>query len=318
MPPRIPKPKAGANHSPAPPTFESSLDELTFRGIAVPLIKLDTSFSQSHAIHKPVDRDGAYVETTGRDETHISGTANFSNHIFPGESSTWTYGTLFPAQYNKFLNACRDRSIGVLKHPLWGQFGAKCIDFKEHIDPQNRSGVIVDFTFVETIKPTFDNVGTVISASATAVAFDTAVEKAIIDNVALPDDVPSFEQMIDGIKGFIDSGALAVHLLVAKVDRVFYELDRVKYALVSAKSNITADLETKAERLYEAAIELRRSLNQGIASRIVSYRVPKDMTIAGLVLKLNNDVATLIKLNPHLVGSGKASQGTIIRYSRLV
>jgi prophage DNA circulation protein len=310
-----PKPqKAGAGTPASPPTYEQFLDEFTFRGIAIPVVHVETSFSQSIVEHKPVDRDGAFVETTGRDPYRVSVTAVFSNHLHPGESSTWEFGKLYPFQYDKVLAAIRDRSLGKLKHPRWGVFDAKPVSWKESIDPMQRSGVTLSIEFVESIKPTFDTTSSSISATASAAAYDQAITVLIAKGLPVPPDLDSFQDLVNQIKGFIDSGAMFATLALAKINRVLYNIDRLAYSFKSAKDNVTADAQCKGERLYENVIAMQQAVNRSLGA-VHTTRLRRATTMAGLVARYGNDLGMLVSLNPHLVNSPPViPEGTVIRY----
>lgn len=317
--PQGPRPKAGANAPPAPPTIEQFLDELTFRGIAIPYTHLDTSFSQSYVEHKPVDRDGAFVETTGTDPIRVNVTAMFSNHIVPGKDASWEYGKLYPEQFRKVLAAIQDRKKGVLKHPELGQFDAVPIDWKHTTEPQNRSGVQIQISFLETIEPSFDYVAVATNATASSASYELALS-ALPATVPLPPDKPNFEDMINGVKAAIDGTALQISQAMAKIDRVLYQIDRINESLDNFQTVLTVDARIKGERLYEAALKMRQTLNQSFVAKIRRFRVPEDMTMVALVQRLGNDVPTLLQLNPSLVGmkGARVPQGTWIRYERVI
>lgn len=303
----------------APPTLEQIIDEVTINGVAVPVSHVETSFGYANVAHKPADRDGAYIETPGREPTRVVLTCPFINGAFPGPNSTWTYGNLYPYQYDKVLAVLRTGKTIVLRHPRWGKFDVKFIDFKEEIDGNVQNGVYVTLTFLETIKPTFDAVAIPSDPSSTAQSYDEAIAQLPAAGLTLPEE-PSFTEFINGLKGMIDGTALQVTQALAKANRVIYDIERLNASIDAAATNVAADVRSKGEKLYEQALQIRKNLNQTQLAKRKLYIVPRSTTMTGLTQRLGNDVKTLLKLNPELVSlrGPVIPQGTHIIYERLV
>lgn len=299
-----------------PPTYDKSLLQITWRGLNFPITDLQTAFTQSHVSHKFPDRDGAYVESTGRDEIRVTCKALFYNHISRGPLEFWDYGTLFPSQFNRFLDACKDRTVGRLVHPFLGGFDAKVQSFSATLDATNRSGASVDVTWVDTIKPSLEEQVTDASnAAANAQAFDDEMntirqQKIIVVPSTTPTD---FVGEIGKIKAFIDSTTLQVQKALAAIDRVTYHVNNVMFSLQRANSVTLSPAIQKAKALRASLIELRQQLNSKVAA-VRIYIVPKDTTLGELVQRLGNNQVDLIKLNPSVVKQPVIEARTPIRY----
>src|SRR5574338_1378957 len=110
-----------------PGTYEKYLLECKWKDISFPITNLHTELKKDLVEHKYPDRDGAHVESTGRSPIRTTCQALFYNNVSRGKGETWNFGTLFPTTYLEFIEVCKDRSAGVLQHPILGNMDAKLV-----------------------------------------------------------------------------------------------------------------------------------------------------------------------------------------------
>ena len=97
----------------------ASLLEFRWRDVSFPTTEFTTELRQDLAIHKLVDRDGAFVEGTGRAPLQITARVACLNGLDAGPNEHWQR-PLYPYTWRKLFEACADKSTGTLQHPELG------------------------------------------------------------------------------------------------------------------------------------------------------------------------------------------------------
>lgn len=304
-------------------TYEKDLTECSWRGIAFPIMNIHTKMDQDLVQHKYPDRDGAHVESTGRNPVVVSAKAIFYKGVSRGPGETWQFGDLFPGIFNKFIAACKDRTVGTLNHPIHGKFDAKCVSVDYDLTGDRRDGVIVDVQWIETIKDELDPAKEAAStASSDAAALDDALASTSTIFIAqLPTDRPfSFLDAIDSIKAFIDTATLIGLKAIAQINKVMYHVNNLLNSIDRINSVLLASLKRTAQRLKASLNDMKTKVSaiNGYLSEASTYLVPRDTTMGALVVLLSNPVATLIKLNMKVAAKPIIPAGTAIRYNKLV
>lgn len=123
----------------------SKLPPLSFRGIEVPCMANSVAFSHGQVEHRQHGVDGAAIEHTGRDSAKLQ----FKIPFLVGIDG---FGALYPTKFRDFWNACLDGSVGPLIHPEFGEFDVVCKSFTLSVDPNVRSGYMVDVEWLETVE----------------------------------------------------------------------------------------------------------------------------------------------------------------------
>lgn len=296
--------------------------EWSFRGIAFPASGHTISGGQSHTSHQAMDRDGALVETTGRESDRFEVNAVFDNGLVRSESETWA--DLYPNTYLKFLDALRDRSTGELTHPLRGPVKVKAIAWEEKIDPSRRSGVTLSVTFLET-KDENEEDESLFEASPLAFA---EAEAVMLDaelgalNPPLPTDLPEgtdLGDLVGDIKGAIGSVGLAAMQVAGKIngavagvtsviDTVERTGDQIGSAAGSIADNANRLLDGLNRMKGHAEDVLKRDKPTGVKIN------PADWTWSQAVKDTGNTLDNLTNLNPHLGGKSVIPSGSAIKF----
>ena len=323
MPPPLPpsKNKYHQNDFKGPKTYEKDIQECKWRGISVPIINVQTEVQQNLVQHKYPDRNGAHIEATGRAPLIITAKAVFYNFTSRGKGETWSYGTLFPGTFKKFIDACADRTAGVLQHPILGALDVVCQRATYDLTGERRDGVIVDVSWIETIKN--ENEANKTTSSSTAPADAAALDDALNKLPAaflkpLPTNRPlSFLDLIDKVKAFVDTATLAGQKLLAQIDHVLYHINNLLFSLRRINSVLVANIIQKAQALKASTHEIRQNVasSTAILTGSATYQVPADTTMGALVSLLGNPVSMLIKMNMKVAAKPIIPKGTIIRYA---
>lgn len=121
------------------------LPRLAWRGIKVPVLERSVSFEQEYARHKYAYRDDEYLEALGRKNWRFEYTIPFREDITRGP-----YKHLYVETFAKFIQACRDNSVGDLVDPVLGVYYARCESVSIRTDINRRDGEDVQVVFVDS------------------------------------------------------------------------------------------------------------------------------------------------------------------------
>jgi prophage DNA circulation protein len=293
----------------------------TFRGISIPLKDLTTSGSHDIAQHKFADRDGARVESTGRNPIEISGSAIFVNTIFPGGGESWVAGKQYPENHRSFLAALADKSIADFQHPSLGLLKVKVESFSSKLSGDRRGGEEIDFKLIETLEGDTSAFETSLQKpvqSTKAVAAADAID-SLLNRMDPPPPIVkqgiSLGELAREIRGVVDQAKLTRAQVGAKIDFIQYQLQTTADSVRSLNSITNSDLMNKLRELQGTYINVKDQYKLGDGTKQV-YKItsPVVTTFGALAVQLHNSVSDLIALNPELAKSPKIPAYTEIRY----
>jgi len=300
----------------------STLQECSFRGLSFPVVSIDETFSHDAPQHKSMDRDGAFVENTGRNPFVFAIVAPFyARSVARGQSETWD--DLYPTRFERFRDACIDRTTGEFVHPLYGTFRVKAIDWHSSLNADERGGQTVNVTLVETRddgeEPAFKE-STRTRMRSIAVDLDaqlaTLNPAPVVFTATDADD--SFLSVVQSITSIVDAttmqskGALAkIDSTVAKLDRLAGSIDRAANvvttdALTGVTTNLgrlgpgSARIWTNCQVLKATLREYRHSIAANNNRTVKTFVVSAPTTLVGLSIQLKSTTAELLALNPAL------------------
>lgn len=331
----------GADQATDPTQLFGQLLECQWRDIGFPITHLSTHVAQDLVIHARPDRDSARVEATGRQPVRVAFTAVFRNGIVPGASESWgsATGALYPDVFNKFMEACADRSTGTFQHPLRGPIQMKCVSADSALDSGRRDGEDVQCEFIETSDSeeesaaifSFGDTNPIGLAAAAAADLDAAIVTLSndpgppVDDGAKPAFDPdprkadpdngkvSFTDCINQVKSVVDTATLVAKSYGGILDRVIYRVDALTDSVERVAETQNWPMLHNLERMREAAVNLNNSVLK-LAKDIASYTVLEDTTIAMLANTVRNLPSDIISLNPKLSGELVVSKDTVVRY----
>jgi prophage DNA circulation protein len=210
--------------------------------IDFPFTTIGTSLAHRIVEHKYINVDGAQLESTGREPIVISGKALFYNHIVPGPSETWEYGTLFPFQFLKFINSVHVSSIGQLTHPWYNTLSARVKSVQTDISAERRDGVAVDIVFVEHTFAELEKPQPYLNLNPPAENLDTFLnETAVLADIQKrfkKENFTSFASAMAQITGAINSAELFSRQISGKIDGTLYRLNQVIEAVDNLETTI--------------------------------------------------------------------------------
>ncbi|MDI3282111.1 DNA circularization N-terminal domain-containing protein [Polyangium sp. 15x6] len=300
----------------------STLQECSWRDIPFPIASIQESGQQDAPQHKRADRDGAFVEGTGRAPfvykvrgVFIAGT------IARGKNETWD--DLFPATFLRIRDAWMDRTTGTLVHPIYGPVRCKPATWDVVLDPEIRGGVFVDMSFVETNDDAETPAFTPSERSfAKATAADLDAQLGTLspspEVFAPQDEEQSFSELVDSLTAVVDSTTLQGQRAIAKIDAGIGKLQRLSNSINRASSVVVTDATTgtttnlgplgagaariwqNCQNLATSLREIRSKLLANTNRDVATYILERPAMLVALSIQLKNTVAELLELNPTL------------------
>lgn len=307
----------------------AQLKEFVWKGVSVPIVDTELEIRQDLVIHKFADRNGAYVEGTGRHPVQITARIPFINYIFSGKTETWPQGNLYPYQWRLFLKACLDGTSGTLQHPELGPLTCKLDLARTTWTGAVRGGVWVSATWIESDDTQADQLGQDLSAASPIAQLVSSADD-LDENIAAlqaavslqQNPVPalqfSFSQLAGFISGTIDTTTLLEKEFQGRTDNLIYQCDRVEESLELAQnaSPVNWPIFQSCERLKSAAWALKAAPQVVAAGAgiLTTLQLQKDSTMGEVMAATKADPASLIALNYTLVGQPVIPAGTTIQY----
>jgi hypothetical protein len=293
------------------------LPTMSFRGIALPVVDRDHTFSHESAPHQVVYRDGVATEMLG-----ING--RVFNYSVPMRESITNqrrqFQNLFTKQFYKLYDAYRDPTPGPLVDPFHGKITVTPGTWNEHATWQQTDGVDIKFNFTEYTaigKAVKDNPPTIDAFAGEARRLDDAVAVA-----PWPKQVPPPRPTVDpltAVAGLINQVNVHRNLMNANIKRVGFLASKVEDAATEAGGRNAPDplsaavfnaIRLAARRLriqsYQLADAPPRDKAQVAVQQV--YDTPK--TIMQLAADSLMPLEVLLQLNPGLARKNPVPRGT--------
>jgi len=323
----------GAGGSPAGPTGSvtdlfGQLREFSWKGVSFPTTRHTFTLRQDLVIHRFADRNGAYVEGTGRPPVQVRATIPFLNYIYAAPQETWSPGALYPYQFRLFLQRCLDGTSGILQHPELGDINCK-VDLSETTwDGKVQGGVWVEATWLESDDTQADQIGQDLSAASPVSQFEATADD-IDANIAtlaaavsaqqnpLPPLEFTFSDLVSLVVGVIDIPTILDKQAQGMAQNILYEASRVQDAL--AMSPVIGPLSwpifQAAERLKDSAYQVLAQPTAVAGRSILTATVQKPCTLSQAMLIVGAaNIEEFIALNAPLVASPVIPAGTQVQY----
>ena len=299
--------------------------EARWRDVSFPVTGMTVDIRHDLAVHKPADRDGANVESTGLAPLEFTFEIPFLNGISPAPNETWQRGALYPTQLRAFLTAFQDRSKGLLQHPELGQIFCKPNHASLKWVGTELTGIRVQAAFTQTYA---DDEGDLSVASPSPIAtmhneaaqLDTNLSAALAIAPSLPSFPASFESFMRGIDAIVDVPTLLSMQVGGKLNSVIGQVnaleDRVELA-VGATGAVLWPILAGCEAMKASALAIQKTILQ-TSNNVAIYSVPVDKTIGALVADLGAYgtilLEDIIKLNPWIMSSPVVPAGAKVRF----
>ena len=302
-----------------PEMLFASLLEMQWRGVSFPTVSFGVELRQDLAIHKLADRDGAYIEGTGRAPLQFTARIPFINGLTPGTNEHWTQ-PLYPTAWRAFFTACADKTTGVFQHPELGQITCKIESCRTEWTAEARGGAWVNATWLETDDSDIDQVAAVLGmpspTSQVAVAADD-LDNALAAGVvgpSLPTFPFTFGDLAFALRGIIDTPSLMSKEFGGRIDNVLYQANTLIGAL---KGNDTSAMNWP---MYDAAIQLQsacfdlKSLVLTKGKTVGIYTTITDGPLYVMAQRIPAPLEDVMTLNSSLVSLAIVPAGSRIRY----
>lgn len=301
----------------------AQLHDASWRGIAFPVMNRDFGFQQSHEEHRFIFRDEQLIESLGSQNPTYRYSIPFREDIVKGP-----FKNLFVSVYPDFLQACLDRTNGILDDPFHGPVQAKVVSLAEHADVDRRDGIDVDVEWITSPDEDFDRqeLGTLISTLQGAHhTQDYLDQQAAQLDAATKQKIADFNKgsengklnPLDVATGAFNQVEVAGNKYQASLGDVAFRAEKLDDSLRRLQRPDLHPTRMAARRLQLAAIDLARAQAlqpQARGRRIAIYQTPASIGKLALAGKLHNSIQDLIKLNPGLARGTTVDGGTQVAY----
>lgn len=281
----------------------------------------DYGFQHEQASHRYIFRDEQLIESLGRQNPTFRYNIPFREGVRRG------FANLFTVVYPRFLEACLDRSAGILVDPLHGAVRCKCVAFAEALNVEKRDGVdvLVDFVFSPE---TADDVSSRFSQLA------GSIQGAIQSSVEFGANLGGISQEQQAVLAEVNREAERAQVSIFNAARVFtgaatQTKSRVRANLLEASSQMDAVRSELEEARDPQLEELRRDSSRlALSSKRLAetaaqpstpfeiIRTTADIGRIAFATAHQITVDALIELNEGLVNTLVIPAGTRVRVPR--
>lgn len=289
------------------------LPEMSWRGIVLPVVKRDCRFDISAAV-LPVMYQTEIVQPILRRARVWSYEIPLTDGL-----SVAPYKDAFSSTFSKFLTACQDRKPGALIDPVHGEVQAIPGKWVDSASVEDLLGARISVEFVEYVEP--DDIAKPLEAADFGVllsvgkSLDSAILK--IPSIKAPSlpRLPSFEEFIGKIKGYVDAANRLTQKAIAKL----HSMDAACQRLIGSIDRLANPIETLEARFYAVkmrkliALTLQRQNPVRVTSQIV---VRTQKTVTAMAAQYKMSVGDFIDLNPTLRSALVVTPGTKVTIYR--
>jgi prophage DNA circulation protein len=302
----------------------------SWNGIGFAVAEMEFEIRQDLVIHRYADRDGAYVESTGRHPAQFTFKIPFLNNIQSAPNENWPQGNLYPLQWRSFIIACLDGQSHTLVHPELGPINCKVDMARSSWSAKTRDGVWVSVAFVESDDTQADQLTQSLSVAspigqltASADDLDNQVDQVEIVSPLFAQMAAanqfSFSQLASAISAVIDIPTLLSKQYQGMADNLIYQCNQIETALDMAEnaSPLNWPLFQNCERLKASAYAVKAQPTVATSNgtgTLTTYVLQKDSTIGQLASQFGADVQSLIVLNAQYVSAPVIPSGAVVQY----
>jgi hypothetical protein len=302
-------------------TLYLSLLPFEWEGVGIPYTEMKLTLRQDLVIHKFVDRDGAYVEGTGRAPLQFEATVPFINTIAAASSETWKQ-PLYPTNWRAFMQACQEGETGILQHPELGAITCKVEQVVTTWRGTERGGPTVHVTWIETDDSTINGQlesalgqpSPISAANAACATLDSnlgAINQAVFPSP--PVFTTSFSALMGQIAGLAEQAQLLSYQFGGQLNAIVYQCNTLENDLNATPSALNWPLFQSAEQAKDACYTLQGNLLT-TGANISTYTTPADATIPNIATQLGTNLSLFLNLNPTLALNPVVPAGTVVRF----
>jgi hypothetical protein len=306
------------------PDMLAQLHDASWRGILFPFTgQREYGFQHEQERHRFVFKDEQLIESLGRENPTYRYVCPFREDL---ARAPWV--NLFSKVYPQFLQACLDRSNGILDDPIHGPVQCKVASMHEVLDVGKKDGIDVEVTFILSPDEDFnrEEIGSELANLQTAQGYqdffdrearklDPATLAAIAalnkgSEKARVDPLTAATGALNQIEAMGNKAQAAVGDLAFKMNRFEESVGRL------AHPNLTP-IRMAARKLALAANDLSAQLLTGKGARprpVRIYTVPSDSGVVALAAQLGMGLQEFLRLNPLAARQPKVTKGTQVSY----
>lgn len=286
---------------------------MSWRGIVVPVLTRSSGFAHDGVQHKFQYRDGEFIERTGAQNPTWTYTIPFRQDIAAGP-----YSNLFTEVFLRFVEACLDRSPGVLIDPIWGEQRCVVTSLNEDSDNNKRDGTDVRVEF--TRAPEIDETAQAINGGVSSLQ-GVATEAGILDQeiTTVPweqEDSPGATSdpfsLVSGTLSQIERNG---HKISAALDDVAYRAEKVEAAANRLEDPKTFQI-VRSSRRVQAAAKRAKDRVDNADRTVFRVLVRYTKTTSQIAAENGMTLQELLALNPGLARSPRVAPGTKINVYR--
>lgn len=282
------------------------------------LQQISDSDDQDVAVHRPLKRDGAYVEGMGWNARRFEAAVTF-------------VGDNFRAEIVDLRDAIRKKSLDILIHPLYGRVTARCVKIAGTLNiPSEANSQTVTLSFIESgIDPAQDLVYSQL-ATAKAQTVTAAVDE-FQTLAALYTSAAGAALDLATVATSYAEGAIAALEQNSPDPSLSLQLGQIETAALAAIVAITADPAatedvdrfdalSAADLVYAAALELAASIDSGKVPPL-TYTVPATTSYLAIACTLYGAdglgrADELLSLNPWIIAPHLIPAGSVLTVAR--
>jgi hypothetical protein len=284
--------------------------EAQWRGLPFFCGPMSFGFDQQHAIHAYPDRDGAFIESTGRNPAVYKFTAIFRNGIAGSR-------LLFPVKWQEFVGACADRTAGKLQHPVLGEVNAKCRSCQTSWTPERRDGADVELEFIEASNSE-DELAELLKGNAIGNCVSAArdLDDAMGEmnpTPELPDTwKPSLLESVKALSGALAQFKMGLGNLAATVDSFLGACSELRDTIDALDDPATYRALSALDRLFVGLLTLADESSTSGGKQVTMVSVLRDSDLGQVAASFRLDLADLLKLNPALASKTTVAKDTLV------
>jgi len=298
-------------------TAANAFAKAAFDGIEFAYIDVAVKGGTRFAVHEFPHSPGAEIEKMGRRPYIVIFTCTF--HRIPGSELDKQYPELYPTRLRQLRERFEKELTAELVVPTIGTIKATCTSWNQTFNSNSPTGEAVQLEFIEDqdSDKAFDDQSTDYGAAKMAEANDSLLAAAALADFKKATTQSIFQDINDAVTAV--QGALALgdaynQMVVGKINAVINlcnyadgQVEEMQHPENHAVLDALKDLWLNSKQLAMNVAEKR--------STLLSYNVPKVLTLSQVASNLSVTVESLLQLNA-FDDSLAIPAGTVVIYTR--
>jgi len=287
------------------------MQRTAWRFIEFPIMRRSYGFQQEQAKHRYIFRDQQLIESLGAENPTYRYTIPFREDIIKGP-----YVHLFTEVYPDFLDACLDRTRGVLSDPVHGDINCKCVSLSEDLDVNRRDGIDVEVEFItaplesELTQDLTTQIKTLHGAADDARRFDQDIQKIDWRQEPSPQATVSPLDFISSIGNQLEVSGGKVTAALADYS---FRLEKTVNTIDRLKDPNLAPTRQQARRLQAAVLDLEDRTDVTGTRPVKKLTTVTNQSLSALASALGMTLQEFARLNPSFARSPFVKAGSTIR-----